>query len=136
MLELRAELVFKADDLPTVLVFLTVLFLTLEDRVELGLPENWYAFVLTLELLVGVTAVEDAREPRDTSFNELEEILELRVLGEVEANLPDLVEGEEPFIASALTLLTLVELILPPLEAALLLALLLSELLMYMTLEA
>jgi hypothetical protein len=136
LLELRAELVFKADDLPIVLVFLTVLFLTLEDRVELGLPENWYAFVLTLELLVGVTAVEDAREPRDTSFNELDEILELRVLGEVEANLPDLVEGEEPFIASALTLLTLVELILPPLETVLLLALLLSELLMYMTLEA
>lgn len=40
LLELRAELVFKVDDLPAVLEFLTLLFLTLDDRVELGLPEN------------------------------------------------------------------------------------------------
>lgn len=92
--------------------------------------------MLTLELLEGATPVEDAREPRDTSLNELDEIRELRVLGEVEANRPDLVEGDVPLIASVLTLLTLVELTLPPLVTVRLLAFPKSESFINMTLEA
>jgi hypothetical protein len=84
--------------------------------------------VLTLELLVGVIAGEAALDPLDTSFNELDEILELRVLGEFEANLADLVDGDVPLTASALTLVTLVEAILPILVTLFLSMLLKSEL--------
>jgi hypothetical protein len=84
--------------------------------------------VLTLELLVGVIAGEAALDPLDTSFNELDEILELRVLGEFEANLADLVDGDVPLTASALTLVTLVEAILPLLVTLFLSMLLKSEL--------
>ena len=84
--------------------------------------------MLTLELLVGVIAVEAALDPLDTSFNELDEILELRVFGEFEANLADLVDGDVPLTASALTLVTLVEAILPLLVTLFLSMLLKSEL--------